>query len=328
MKLRRGLAAITAIVGALTMSVTSFAAPSELTGLEIGDEIVGQRPVAIMVDNEKKALEHYGTAEADIVYEMMNSTANGRVTRLMCIYKDWANLQQTGSIRSVRTTNIMIADEYNAVLIHDGGPFYIKSYFAQPYAAHISGGFSRIPNGKPREYTEYVFGSELVSRFAKAGIPTTYAVAPERGSHFVFNGEDVDLGGDLVANNVDMSSIFIHNGSRLAFNPETRTYDYYDYGILHQDAEDGQVMTFKNVILQNVSFTSLDKNGYMTYNVIGSGSGYYITNGKAIPITWSKGSETGMTHYFNAEGAEISINRGKTYIGILPSDSWGNLRLN
>jgi hypothetical protein len=125
-----------------------------------------------------------------------------------------------------------------------------------------------------------------------------------------------------------MSSIFIHNGSRLAFNPETRTYDYYDYGTLHQDAEDGQVMTFKNVILQNVSFTSLDKNGYMTYNVIGSGSGYYITNGKAIPITWSKGSETGMTHYFNAEGAEISINRGKTYIGILPSDSWGNLRLN
>ena len=33
---------------------------------------------------------------------------------------------------------------------------------------------------------------------------------------------------------------------------------------------------FKNVILQNVSFNQLDKNGYLTYNVIGSGSGYYI----------------------------------------------------
>ena len=34
------------------------------------------RPIAVMVDNEKVALKHFGTAEADIVYEMMNSTAN------------------------------------------------------------------------------------------------------------------------------------------------------------------------------------------------------------------------------------------------------------
>ncbi len=258
----------------------------------------------------------------------MNSTANGRVTRLMCLYKDWTNLQQTGSIRSTRTTNVMLADEYNAVLIHDGGPFYINTYLAQPYAAHISGGFSRIKNGKPREFTEYVFGSELVSRFAKAGIPTTYAVAPERGSHFVFNAGDADLGGSMVANNVNLSSVFPHNSSKLAYNAGTRTYDYYEYGSLHQDAEDGQTMTFKNVILQNVSFTQLDKNGYLTYNVIGSGSGYYITNGKAVPITWTKGSETGMTHYYNADGSEISINRGKTYIGLVPSDTWGTLQIN
>ncbi|MEE3496929.1 MAG: DUF3048 C-terminal domain-containing protein, partial [Butyrivibrio sp.] len=72
----------------------------------------------------------------------------------------------------------------------------------------------------------------------------------------------------------------------------------------------------------------LDKNGYLTYNVIGSGSGYYITNGKAIPITWSKGSETGMTHYYNSAGQEISINRGKTYIGLVPADTWGSVVLN
>ena len=328
MRLKRVLALATAVATVLAMPLTAYAYSSELTGLEISDGIATQRPVAIMVDNEKKALKHYGTAEADIVYEMMNSTANGRITRLMCIYKDWTNLQQTGSIRSTRTTNVMLADEYNAVLIHDGGPFYINTYLAQPYAAHISGGFSRIKNGKPREFTEYVFGSELVSRFAKAGIPTTYVNGPERGSHFNFAGADTDLAGGQVANNVDLGAIFVHNKSRLAYNAGTRTYDYYEYGSIHQDAEDSQVMTFKNVILQNVSFTQLDPNGYLTYNVIGSGSGYYITNGQAIPITWSKGSETGMTHYYNASGAEIAINRGKTYIGIVPSDTWGSLVIN
>ena len=325
---KRAVALSSAVLCAISVSFTAYAATNELTGLEISDEIAGQRPVAIMVDNEKKALMHYGTAEADIVYEMMNSTANARVTRLMCLYKDWVNLGQTGSIRSVRTTNIMIADEYNAVLIHDGGPFYIRSYFAKPYAAHISGGFSRISNGKPKEYTEYVFGPEMVNRFATAGIPTTYAQAPERGTHFVFGGADDELASDMVANNVELGSIFVHNKSRLAFNPGSRTYDYYEYDALHTDAEDGQPLTFKNVILQNVSFKQLDKNGYLTYNVIGSGSGYYITNGKAIPITWSKGSETGMTHYFNSEGQEITVNRGKTYIGLLPSDTWGKLAIN
>ncbi len=327
MKLKNVVAVFAGIIGGLTLSTTVYAGTSELTGLEVDDAIAGQRPVAIMVDNEKKALSHYGTAEADVVYEMMNSTANGRITRLMCLYKDWANLQQTGSIRSTRTTNIMIADEYNAVLIHDGGPFYIKSYLAQPYAEHISGGFSRIKNGKPTEYTEYVFGSELVDRFAKSGLSTTYNMQMERGTHFLFNEADTELPSDVVAGTVDMSGAFAHNKSQLVFNPETRTYDYYEYGALHQDAEDGQAMTFKNVILQNVSFKQLDKNGYLTYNVIGSDKGYYITNGKVIPIMWSKASETGMTHYYSSDGQELSINKGKTYIGLIPSDSWDKLVL-
>ena len=328
MRIKTVFALVLCAVLTFMLPTTVYAATNELTGLEVPDTIAGQRPVAIMVDNEKKALAHYGTAEADVVYEMMNSTANGRVTRLMCLYKDWTNLQRTGSIRSTRTTNVMIADEYNAVLIHDGGPFYINTYLAQPYASHISGGFSRIKNGKPTEFTEYVFGQEMLGRFAKAGIPTTYTIGLERGTHFVFNGADTDLASELVANNVELGNVFPHNKSRLAFNAGTRTYDYYEYGSIHADAEDGQVMTFKNVILQNVSFNQLDKNGYLTYNVIGSGSGYYITNGKAIPITWSKGSETGMTHYYNSAGQEISINRGKTYIGLVPADTWGSVVLN
>ena len=328
MKLRKVFAVAVGVLSVFMVSTTAYAGTNELTGLEVRDEIVNQRPVAIMVDNEKIALKHYGTAEADIVYEMMNSTANGRITRLMCLYKDWANLGQTGSIRSVRTTNVILADEFNAVLIHDGGPFYIKTYLAQPYAAHISGGFTRVKNGKPTEFTEYVYGPELVSRFSRAKLSTTYTNPPERGSHFLFAAADTDLADGQVANNVDLANVFPHNLSKLAFNPATRTYDYYEYGSIHQDAEDAQVLTFKNVILQNVSFTPLDANGYLTYNVIGSGNGYYITNGKAIPITWTKGSETGITHYYNAAGAEISVNRGKTYVGICPSDTWGQLIIN
>ena len=328
MRVKKVLGVLTGVMSSIVLSTTAYAATSELTGLPVDDSIAAQRPVAIMVDNEKKALSHYGVGEADIVYEMMNSTANGRITRLMCLYKDWANLSQTGSIRSTRTTNVMIAGEYNAVLIHDGGPFYIKNYLAKPYATHISGGFSRIKNGKPTEFTEYVFGSELVNRFAGNKISTTYTVAPERATHFLFNEADVDLAGGAPANSVNLSSVFVHNKSLLNYNAASRTYDYYEYDALHQDAEDAQPLTFKNVILQNVSFNQLDKNGYLTYNVVGNGAGYYITNGMATPISWSKASEDGWTHYYNAAGQELTINKGKTYIGFIPSDSWDKVQLN
>lgn len=158
-------------------------------------------------------------------------------------------------------------------------------------------------------------------------ISASYTQAMERPSHFVFYPEDTELGSEMVANVVNLAGIFVHNKSQLLYNAGTRTYDYYEYDALHTDAEDGQPLTFKNVILQNTSFKNLDKNGYLNYDVVGSGSGYYLTNGKAIPITWSKASATAFTHYFNADGTEIAINKGKTYIGLLPSDSWANLQV-
>ena len=82
---------------------------SEITNEWIDESIKDQRPIAVMVDNEKTALPHYGLTEADVVYEIMNSTKNGRITRLMAIVKDWGKITQFGSIRSTRPTNIMLA---------------------------------------------------------------------------------------------------------------------------------------------------------------------------------------------------------------------------
>ena len=53
--------------------------------------------------------------------------------------------------------------------------------------------------------------------------------------------------------------------------------------------------------------------------------GYYITNGKAIPITWTKTSDTERTVYRDLNGDEITINTGKTYIGFVADDVWSEL---
>lgn len=303
---------------------------SELTGLPINKDLEMQRPIAVMIDNEIKALPHYNTAGADIVYEMMNSTANDRITRLMCIYKDWENLPQTGSIRSVRPTNILVAQEYDAVICHDGGPFHINDYLSR-YPYHFSGTFSRVNNGKAREFTEYILKGDLDRNFARTGWSKEYREAP--APHFNFadygtttNLDDWDADGIRTANRIELP--FYHNRSKLVYNEETKTYDYYEYGKQHLDAETQAPLTFTNVLLQDCSFHQYDKNGYLIYNCIDKFKfAYYCTEGKNISILWTKEGEGGVTRFFNASGEEIKINPGKTYIGIIPDDTWDEVKI-
>jgi len=307
---------------------------SELTGEPIDESLKDQRPIAAMVDNESTALPHYGTAEADVVYELMNSTANDRITRLMCVVKDWGSIEQLGSIRSTRPTNIVLAAEWNAVLCHDGGPYYNDSYFAQSlYSEHFSGIFSRVNNGKSREFTEYICDGDLEEAFEDYGYSTTYnenRFDDESHFNFVTYGETVDLSslGDVTQVN-EVSLPFYHNSSKLVYNSETNKYEYYEYGERHEDAEDDEPLAFTNVILQDCSFAQLDENGYLVYNYLDADeAGYYLTNGECIEITWTKSSETDITRYYDKDGNELQINTGKTYIALVPSDTWDEVEFN
>ena len=315
---------------------------SELTNEWIDKSLEKQRPIAVMVDNELTALDHYGVNQSDVVYELMNSTANGRITRLMCIIKDWEKIEQLGSIRSTRTTNVMLSFEWNAILVHDGGPFYIDGYIAMPQCNHLSGGFARYSNGKNSEFTEYVTYEDyknpttgksyngLKKRLDDAGFSLDYNKYYE-GKHWEFSKGDNKIGEMKGAKNVKQIDLpFPHNKSQLKYDSENKVYEYYEYGKAHIDALDGETTSFKNVILECISFTQLDVNGYLTYNVTDSTSheGYYVTNGSAVPITWSKATPEGITHYYyKSTGEEIKLNTGKTYIAFVPADSWDDLEL-
>lgn len=301
---------------------------SEITNEWIDESLKDQRPMAIMVDNESTALPHYGMTEADVVYEIMNSTANGRITRFMAIVKDWGKIEQFGSIRSTRPTNIMLAAEWNAVLCHDGGPFYVDDWLAKKYSANFSGGFTRVNNGKSREFTEYVCTGDLDKKFSNSKYSTEYNEFYP-GQHYFFSDTEIDLSD--VGDTIDCTEIelpFPHNSSRLEYNSETGTYDYFEYGKAHTDPQHGNAqLTFKNLLIQNTTFSQLDENGYLIYNAIDSGrDAYYITNGKAIEVTWIKAGESEPTIYLDKKtGEQIGLNTGKTYVALVPSDSWDDV---
>ena len=49
-----------------------------------------------------------------------------------------------------------------------------------------------------------------------------------------------------------------------------------------------------------------------------SGTGYYISEGRAIPIRWSKSSRGEQTKYMLENGEELTVNDGNTFIQIQP----------
>lgn len=318
---------------------------SELTNEIISEDLKNQRPIAVMVDNEKTALPHYGTSQADIVYELMNSTKNGRITRLMPIIKDWAQIKQFGSVRSARPTNFMLAAEWNAMLCHDGGPYYIDEYTKKSYTNNLSGGFARFPNGKSMEYTEYITFDKytnpqtgksydgLGKRIEAAHYSTEYKA--ELTPHFYFSDKELNLSDyhkdAFTAKEADLSGCFPHNESKLVYNESTGKYEYYEYGKKYVDEGNGNApLAFENVILQKTNYTQLDENGYLIYNcVIASPwDGYLLQNGEAIPITWAKYGEAERTVFWNKEdGTEIVLNTGKTYIALVPDDVWSKVVL-
>ncbi|MCR4657647.1 MAG: DUF3048 domain-containing protein [Lachnospiraceae bacterium] len=305
---------------------------SELTNEWIDEAIKDQRPIAAMVDNEKTALPHFGLTKADVVYEMTNSTANDGVTRLMVLVKDWESITQLGSIRSVRPTNLQIIPEWNAVICHDGGPFYIDDYLAKDYVENFSGTFSRVNNGKPREFTEYICTGDLDKNFTSKGYSRTYNDYYP-GWHYQFASENspIDLSSD--PNSKDATHVqlpFRHNKPFFDYNPDTGLYYYSEYGQKHTDpGNNNEQLSFKNILLQDARYIKFDDNGYMMFHSIDfNRDGWFLTNGKAIPVTWSKEDELTPTRYYDMNGDMITLNTGMTYVALIPDDIWSGLEIN
>ena len=94
-------------------------------------------------------------------------------------------------------------------------------------------------------------------------------------------------------------------------------------GVANIDLDTKVQYTAKNIITYKVEDTALpdtEDKGRRELHNIGSGEGYYITNGYAIPITWEKTSRSSQTIYKYKDGSEIVVNDGNTFIQIQPSN--------
>lgn len=293
---------------------------SALTNEPIPEDVYLHRPIAIMVPMDKVAQPQYNISNAGVVYECL---VEGSITRTMCIIEDWQGLDKIGNVRSARDYFIYWSFEWDAILLHDGGPFYINDLIAQSTTNNISGrGFRDSSRNAP--HNEY-YSADIVNQYASSNNYTLWhrtEIWDENHFNFAPNGGQTDLTANynnaLEVYTVDLSNCYPVTDSTFEYDPSTNLYYRYIYGQPHMDAATDQQLAFSNIILQHTYGYSRDAKDYRIYQCHdNTRDGWYITNGHAIHITWEKELDYDATRYYDDNGNEIQLSTGKTMICVL-----------
>ena len=304
---------------------------SPLTNEWVDEEVAQTRPIAVIIPNEIGAVPHYNLSEASIVYE---ANVEKRISRLMAVYEDWDKLETIGNIRSLRTYFAYWAFEWDAILVHSGGPYFIDDLIAEPTTQNVNDhigtdtpAFFR-DNSRSRPHNLYATGQGLLQVINKKGYSLTYRGLTDQ-SHYNFadksNQNTLSQYGEDAKNAVYIDMSGCYPLTRCYFEYNETDGLYYRYQHLsggadepHVDAATDRQLAFKNVLIQNIVYEELNDDGYMVFGCHdNSMDGWYFTNGKGIHVNWEKSSDYGATRYYDDYGSEITLNTGKTMICVV-----------
>ena len=289
----------------------------EKKDLTVYDVNSNKRPIAVMIDNNVGNNAHVGLQDAYLTYEII---VEGGLTRIMAIFKD-VNTSVIGPVRSSRHYFLDYALESDAIYAHYGWSTFAQNDIRALGVNNINGLYD---NGYYRNYNiaapHNVFTS-IEDLYNVAG-SKGYSTTSDNYSLLNYTPDDVnfDATSDLLtANTISMTYSYSQVRS-YTYDSTNRYYLRYMNNSPHTDRDSGVQYHYKNIIIMKVNNRTLDSYGRQDLDTVGSGEGYYITNGYAIPITWSKDSRSGKTHYYY-DGNELVVSDGNTMIQVVPVNS-------
>ena len=287
--------------------------------LQIVDVDSKSRPYAIMINNISVARKlQSGLQDAFIIYELI---AEGGITRYMALFMD-QNTERIGSIRSARHYYLDYALENDAIYVHHGQSPQAKSDFSKLGIDRIevAGGKTGWRDKKLNVSTEHTLFTNIDMLTSGLG-----NIRTERNQDLLLNYsvEEIDMTSIPNATKADKVSIKYSSSttSSYEYDSENKVYKRYVNNDEHTDYVTKEQYTFKNIITYQVNNYTLndgENKGRQELENIGSGTGYYISNGYSIPIKWEKESRSSQTKYYYENGEELIVNDGNTFIQIQP----------
>ena len=273
------------------------------------------RPYAVVINNSPAAVKvQTGMQQAYMVYEI---PVEGGITRLLAFYKDINDLM-IGTIRSARHNFLDYAFEQDAIFVCYGWSHYAQDDMKSTGINYVNG----VVHGRPfwrnnpenlaTEHTAYT----SIGNIREFATDRSFASTTEKGLVFNYEPNDVNLSEkeqSQVANKVYIPSNASLN-TTYEYDEENKVYKRFVNGDANIDHETKLQFTTKNIIVQKINTKMASDNYYWDLETVGSGNGYFITNGYAVPIKWSKKSRTEKTIYTYLDGSEVKLSDGNTFI--------------
>ncbi len=295
---------------------------NELTGEWIDETLENQRPVCIMINNIIDAMPQSGISQADITYEML---VEGSITRYLCVFKDYDNIEKLGPVRSARMYYVEQSHMLGDLYVHYGWNTFAEEKINQLGVNNINGidGVGGVTfyrdESRYAPHNVYTNGEMLNAGIDYMGYSREYSDGFKKSLSFYY--EDTDLKGGVTASNVTVPFNAYYT-PWFEYDAETKLYKRFQYDEAQMDQETGEQLAYKNIVAIYVSYTPIhDVLLQIDWN--SGGSGYYITNGQAVPITWV--NEDGYVKYYDQSGNQLKLNPGKTFVEVLDTNSSSDL---
>ena len=133
--------------------------------------------------------------------------------------------------------------------------------------------------------------------------------------------------GTEAAKNLSVNTSY-DNRTEFVFNEDSSTYSIHKNGKAFCDALNGEILEFTNCFILFADSVTYDNAecSQMVMDTVGSGVGYYVTNGTLTKMKWSA-TTAGVMTFYNEAGEKLTINRGSSYIYYLKSSKIDNVTL-
>ena len=320
-----------------------------LTGEEgYNEEALTKRPVAVVVENEystESVRPQWGLNEADIVLEGESEYS----TRMLLFWADYTDVpSQVGPTRSARPPFIRFSQLFDSIFIHAGLSHSKGNYtgadsvFESDGVDHINllkysedGKYFGRDNSRRTavEHTGYLNGDNLVELIESTGFNTE--INTSKFSILEFNKKPEKLS-DKAATSVSFTWSDIYSSGKCPkigkyyYDEEKEKYTTNDFDSSYGEAE----LEFENLIflLDETEYVvkenykgSGNSETYCNYNLSG-GEGMILSQGTALEIKWSV--KDGKLVFETADGDEVKLNPGKSYIGYGSSNHGGAITIN
>ncbi|MBQ9233298.1 MAG: DUF3048 domain-containing protein [Lachnospiraceae bacterium] len=285
---------------------------SDLTGEWIDEKYANQKPLCIMINNISEAMPQSGLSQAAITYEIL---VEGGITRFLCVFDQYDNLEKLGPIRSARVPYVQLAKMYDGFFAHYGwSPTAQEMIENDPSINTLNGIYLGDimyyrDSSRSAPHNVYTNSDLIASGIDYKGYDYNHGAYEKM---FSFNIKDKPLENAQPATKVTTG----FNANRLPYfeyNPEDGRYYRYQYGGPQIDDVTGEQLSYKNVLIMMVEYTT-DADGYYQFISFRDCGLYalYFNGGEYTTVGWSM--VNGVPKLLNEDGTEFKLNPGNTFV--------------